>query len=56
MGRGALATRVSGSVLGATATSSSLPLTGLGLLAVVLIGTLALGTGGGIAVRRSSRT
>jgi hypothetical protein len=50
---GATATRT-GSVLGATATSSSLPFTGLGLLAVVLIGTLALGTG--IALRRSSRT
>jgi hypothetical protein len=49
----ALATRTSGSALGATATSSSLPFTGLGLLAVVLIGALALGTG--VALRRSSR-
>jgi hypothetical protein len=44
----------SGDVLGATATSSSLPFTGLGLLGVVLIAALALGTG--VALRRASRT
>ena len=57
---GASATRSSGrsggsggGVLGATATSSSLPFTGLGLLGVVLLGALTLGTG--LALRRSSR-
>ena len=43
-----------GGVLGATATSSSLPFTGLGLLGVVLLAAIALGTG--VALRRSSRT
>jgi hypothetical protein len=49
---GSQATRRGGGVLGGTATSS-LPFTGLGLLAVVLIAVLALGTGA--ALRRSSR-
>ena len=40
--------------LGAVGTGASLPFTGLGLLGVVLIGALALGTG--MALRRSSRT
>jgi len=42
-----------GDVLGETATSSSLPFTGLGLLGVVLLAAIALGTG--VALRRSSR-
>jgi hypothetical protein len=42
-----------GAVLGATATNSSLPFTGLGLLGVVLLAAIALGTG--VALRRSSR-
>jgi hypothetical protein len=49
---GSQATR-SGGALGATGTSSSLPFTGLGLLGVVLLGALTLGTG--LALRRSSR-
>jgi len=51
---GTTASRRSGSVLGATATNSSLPFTGLGLLGVVLLAAIALGTG--VALRRSSRT
>jgi hypothetical protein len=54
---GASATRISGDasggVLGAATTGSSLPFTGLGLLSVVLLGALTLGTG--LALRRSSR-
>ncbi len=42
----------SGGILGAT--SDSLPFTGLGLLGVVLLAAIALGTG--VALRRSSRT
>jgi hypothetical protein len=48
---GAQATR---GALGASAVGSSLPFAGFGLLGVVLIGALALGTG--VALRRSSRT
>jgi hypothetical protein len=51
---GAQNTRGSGGTLGTTATSSSLPFTGLGLLSVVLVGAVALGTG--VALRRSNRT
>jgi Cu/Ag efflux protein CusF len=40
--------------LGASAAGSSLPFAGFGLLGVVLIGALTLGTG--VALRRSSRT
>jgi hypothetical protein len=49
---GSQATR-RGGVLGAAATNSSLPFTGLGLLGVVLLAAIALGTG--VALRRSSR-